>query len=219
MSWYPLFVRMDGRRALVVGGGEVACRKAGKLLEAGATVVAIGQDFSAGFAELAARYGDRLTLESGRYAPRDLSSFSLVVAATDDRIANEAVARDARRAGVWVNAVDSPELCTAQAAAVVRRGPLQVAIHTGGAYPALASVLREELESHFDEWYETYLGALARVREFVRSVPVDAARRRSVLRALADPALREQCRCLSQSALVERLTEEARRRLHVDTAR
>jgi precorrin-2 dehydrogenase/sirohydrochlorin ferrochelatase len=213
MAWYPLFVRMDGRRCLVVGGGDVAHRKAAGLLEAGAAVIAVSLDFSAGFDDLAARYRDRLRLEREPYSARDLSPFALVVAATDDEATNAQVARDAQRVGVWVNVVDTPELCTAQAPAVVRRGPLQVAIHTSGEYPALSSVLREELLERFDPWFETYLAALARVREFLRALPIDADVRRRVLRELADPVMRDECRGMSEDGLFERFVAESRRRL------
>ena len=159
MVWYPLFVRMDGRRCLVVGGGSVAHRKAAGLLEAGASVIAVSPEFSPGFDDLVARYRVYLRLERGPVLGADLSPFALVVAATDDDATNAQVAREAQRAGVWVNVVDTPDLCTAQAPAVVRRGPLQVAIHTSGEYPALSSVLREELSERFDPWFETYLGS------------------------------------------------------------
>ena len=213
MAWYPLFVQMDGRRCLVVGGGTVAHRKAESLLEAGANVTAVSPEFSAAFDDLSLRHRERLVLERQPYSLRDLSSFALAVAATDSEVVNAQVADDARRAGVWVNVVDTPDLCTAQAAAVVRRGALQVAIHTGGKYPALSSVLREELEHHFGPWFETYLSALARVREWLRGFPLDAAVRRTILRELADPALRDECRDMGEDGVFERFVEEARRRL------
>jgi siroheme synthase-like protein len=213
MAWYPLFVRMDGRRCLVVGGGSVAHRKVAGLLEAGASVIAVSPEFSPGFDDLVARYRVYLRLEREPYSSRDLSTFALVVAATDDEATNAQVAREAQRAGVWVNVVDTPELCTAQAPAVVRRGPLQVAIHTGGEYPALSSVLREELSERFDPWFETYLGALARAREFLRALPIDKDVRRRVLRQLADPVMRDECRGMSEDELFGRLMAEARRRL------
>ena len=213
MAWYPLFVQMAGRRCLVVGGGAVARRKVESLLEAGASVVAVSPEFSKAFDDLAWRHRECLLLERQAYATRDLASFALVVAATDSDAVNAQVADDAKRAGVWVNVVDTPDLCTVQAAAVVRRGPLQVAIHSGGEYPALSSVLREELEHYFDPWFETYLGALARVRDWLRAQQLDAAIRRAIVRELADPALRHQCHDLDQEEVFERLVEEARRRM------
>jgi siroheme synthase-like protein len=211
MSWYPLFVQLEGRRCLVVGGGAVARRKAEGLLEAGALVLAVSPEFSPGFEDLAWQHRQRLLLERQPYAPRDLSGLALVIAATDSTAVNAAVAEDARRAGVWVNVVDTPAECTVQAAAVVRRGPLQVAIHTGGEFPALSAVLRAEREHDLDPWLEPDVHSLGRVRAWLLGQEIEGARRAAILRRLADPELRRQCHGLDENELVERFTEEARR--------
>ena len=213
MGWYPLFVQMRGRRCLIVGGGPVARRTAEDLLTAGATVVVVSQRASAAIDDLAWRHRDRLLIERQPYATRDLSPFALVVAADESHQVNEQVVDDAGQAGVWVNVVDAPDRSTVQGAAVVRRGALQVAVHTGGEYPQLAPILRDELEHYFDPWFETYLSALGRVREWLRKTPPDDAAHPAILRAIADPSLRLQCRGLSEDELFERFVEEANRLL------
>jgi precorrin-2 dehydrogenase/sirohydrochlorin ferrochelatase len=157
---YPIVLNLSGRRAVVVGGGEVALRKARTLADAGAHVRVVAPKLVAGFTEdgrfecLAARY-ERHYLEGARVA----------VAATDDEAVNRQVARDARAAGVLVNVVDRPELCDFIVPAQVRRGDLVVAVSTGGAAPSLARRLRERLEKEFGPEYATYLAVLREVRE------------------------------------------------------
>jgi siroheme synthase-like protein len=142
MKYYPLFMDLAGRACLVVGAGAVAARKARSLAECGASVTVVGERPAAAFRALERR-GVRL-LER-RFRAADVGRQALVIAATDDGVANAAVAAAARRRGIPVNAVDDPPHCTFIVPAVVRRGALTVAISTGGKSPAAARLVKERI--------------------------------------------------------------------------
>jgi len=171
---YPIVMNLSGRRAVVVGGGEVALRKARALADAGARVRVVAPKLVPGFAE-----DGRFECVAVRYEKRHLEGARIAITATDDEAVNRQVAGDARAAGVLVNVVDRPELCDFIVPAQVRRGDLLIAISTGGAAPALAKRLRERLEKEFGPEYETYLAVLGEVREDLknRNIPADLRRR------------------------------------------
>lgn len=137
---YPIIVRLAGRRVLVVGGGQVARRKAEGLLAAGASITVVSPDV---VPELAALPG--VTVMLRRYRSDDIEGAFLVVAATNDPVVQQQVFDDGQRAGVLVNAVDDPDRCSYILPAVARRGPVIVAVSTQGRSPALAGQLRDRL--------------------------------------------------------------------------
>lgn len=143
---YPIFLDLEGVAVLVVGGGPIALRKAAGLAEAGAIVTAIAPDLVDGFDSVARR------IERRRYRRGDVADYQLVIAATNDPAVNAQVAADARAKRVWVNSADDPNNCSFILPAVARRGPLIVAVSTGGASPALASRMRTSIA-------DTYLTA------------------------------------------------------------
>lgn len=155
---YPLFMDLAGWRCVVVGGGKVARRKARKLLEAGADVAVISPEITHEI--------EALPIEMLRrgYAEGDLAGAFLAFAATDVREVNAAVVREARERGVPVNVADEPSEGDFALPSTLRRGGLQVAVSTGGASPALARSIRQELEGVFvPEWAEV-VGELERTR-------------------------------------------------------
>jgi precorrin-2 dehydrogenase/sirohydrochlorin ferrochelatase len=181
---YPIALDLSGRRALVVGGGEVALRKARALADAGAHVRVVAPKLVAGFTE-----DGRFECFAARYEKGHLEGARIAVAATDDEAVNRQVAEDARAAGVLVNVVDRPELCDFIVPAQVRRGDLLIAISTGGAAPALAKRLRERLEKEFGPEYATYLAVLREVREDLKKRNIPADLRRCIFERLAEDDL------------------------------
>ena len=144
---YPIFLNLDGKRCVVVGGGAVATRKARKLLQARAEVVAISPEVKPELESVATEVRRR------PYREGDLEGASLVFAATNRREVNAAVTREARARGIPVNVADEPSEGDFALPSVLRRGQLQVAVSTGGASPTLARRVRYELESAFgSEW-------------------------------------------------------------------
>ncbi len=132
---------------MVVGGGEVANRKARKLLQARAKVVVISPNVKPELASMAAEVRRR------PYREGDLEGAFLAFAATDSREVNAAVAGEARERGITVNVADKPSEGDFALPSTLRRGQLQVAVSTGGASPTLAQRIRRELEGVFPfEW-------------------------------------------------------------------
>lgn len=190
-SPYPLFVRLDGARVVVVGAGCVAARKVETLLEYGADVTVVSPES----VEEISGWADegRLCLERRPYARGDLSGALLAVAATSDRAVNEAVFAEAQERSMLVNVVDVPDLCNCIVPSIMRRGRLQVAVSTGGAAPSVAREVRRELERQFPEWWEPYLDLMADVRSLVKErVPGEASVRTPLFEAVGGPELRER---------------------------
>jgi len=178
---YPIMLDLAGRRALVVGGGKVALRKAQALADAGARVRVVAPDILPEFAHDA-----RLECVQETYAARHMAGMFLAVAATDDEAVNARVAADARATGVLVNVVDRPALCDFIVPSVVERGRLMLAISTGGAAPSLARRLRERLEEEFGPYYATLLDALDEVRDRYKSADLPEAVRRRLFERLTE---------------------------------
>ncbi len=144
---YPIFLDLSGRRCVVVGGGEVANRKARKLLQARARVVVISPEIGAELESVAVEVHRR------PYREGDLEGAYLAFAATNSREVNAAVAREGKERGVPVNVADKPSEGDFALPSTLRRGRLQVAVSTGGASPTLARRIRGELEEAFGpEW-------------------------------------------------------------------
>jgi precorrin-2 dehydrogenase/sirohydrochlorin ferrochelatase len=189
MQTYPVFVLLAGKPCLVVGGGQVAARKVQDLLTAGARVTVVSPALTPALAALAGR-GEIRHLQ-GDFQEEQVAGMALVIGATDDMAVNARVSAAAQARGIWVNIVDQPELCTFIVPAQVRRGDLTLAISTGGASPALARRLREELEGRFGPEYGPYLALMqtirTRVLEARRGDPDNAV----LFKRLVDSPLRE----------------------------
>lgn len=205
---YPVTLRLEGRRCLVVGGGRVAVGKARGLADAGAVVVVVAPEVDA---ELRAVPGVRVAQRA--YGAGDLEGCWLVVAATGDATVNARVAADAEAAGVWMNAVDDPGNCSVTMPAVVRRGRLSIAVATDGASPALASWLRRRLDVEVGPEYAQLTELLAAEREALRSsgvttegLPWDGALDGGVLDLLRE-GREEEARALVRATVREAIVE------------
>jgi precorrin-2 dehydrogenase/sirohydrochlorin ferrochelatase len=162
MKTYPIFAVLADKPCLVVGGGAVGERKVHDLMAAGARVTVVSRTLTPALAALADRGEIRFLAEDFRAA--QVEGMALVMAATDDPEVNAAVSAAAQARAIWVNVADAPEYCTVIVPAMVRRGDLTLALSTGGASPALARQLRQELQQHFGPEYGPYLDLLQRVR-------------------------------------------------------
>ncbi|MGD1051517.1 MAG: bifunctional precorrin-2 dehydrogenase/sirohydrochlorin ferrochelatase [Solirubrobacteraceae bacterium] len=151
VPFYIACLRLDGRRCLVVGGGDVGLEKVEGLLACGAAVTLVAPSAHEALAELAAE--GSIVWERRRYEPADLDGSFLVIAATDDSEVNIGVHEDAEARAMLVNVVDVPPLCNFILPAIVRNGPLAIAISTAGASPALAKRMKREIAEQFGEDY------------------------------------------------------------------
>ncbi len=162
MRYYPVFLDIAGKPAVVIGGGQVALRKVEGLLDAGAHVTVISPALHPGLEALVA--AGRVRHIAREYSPGDLEGCLLAFVGTDDRSVNAAVAREGKQRGVWVNAVDDPANCDFIMPGIVRRGDIILAVSTSGGSPAMARKLREDLEQFLTEEYALMLDLVAQVR-------------------------------------------------------
>ena len=151
----PLYIaclRLGGRRCVVIGGGDVGLEKVEGLLACGGEVTLIAPDAIEPLRSLAAEGSIRW--EQREYAGReDLEGTFIVIAATDDTDVNIRVYEDAERRAMLVNVVDVPPLCNFILPAIVRTGPLAIAISTAGASPALAKRMKRQIADEYGEPY------------------------------------------------------------------
>ncbi|MFM4703906.1 siroheme synthase CysG [Aeromonas bivalvium] len=155
MDYLPIFCRLDNKPVLLVGGGEVAARKARLLLEAGARLTLVSPTLDPELAELAAN--GSIEWLAAEFAPAHLTGKWLVVAATDRREVNALVYQSANQARIFANVVDDPKRSSFIMPSIIDRSPLMVAISSGGKAPVLARLLREKLEALLPQ----HLGAVA----------------------------------------------------------
>lgn len=155
MDYLPIFCRLDNKPVLLVGGGEVAERKARLLLDAGAQLTVVAPELDPELAELAAN--GSLEWLDAEFAPAHLTGKWLVVAATDRREVNALVYQSANQARIFANVVDDPKRSSFIMPSIIDRSPLMVAISSGGKAPVLARLLREKLEAMLPQ----HLGAVA----------------------------------------------------------
>ncbi len=155
MDYLPIFCRLDNKPVLLVGGGEVAERKARLLLDAGAQLTVVAPELDPELAELAAN--GSIEWLAGEFAPPQLTGKWLVVAATDRREVNALVYQSANQARIFANVVDDPKRSSFIMPSIIDRSPLMVAISSGGKAPVLARLLREKLEALLPQ----HLGAVA----------------------------------------------------------
>jgi precorrin-2 dehydrogenase/sirohydrochlorin ferrochelatase len=183
MDLFPMFLKLEGRRCLVVGAGRVGENKIAGLLGTGAELIVISPRATRRVTGWAAT--GKLCWHPRRFRPEDLNQMFMVVAATSKLAVNELVFSEARRRGVLCNAVDDPDRCDFFYPAVVRRGPLQIAISTNGQSPALAQRLRHDLEQQFGPAYEPWLNELGQARRALLARNMDAIERKALLLHLA----------------------------------
>jgi uroporphyrin-III C-methyltransferase/precorrin-2 dehydrogenase/sirohydrochlorin ferrochelatase len=178
MSLFPMFVKLSGRRVLVVGAGPVGESKIGGLLHAGASVTIVAPAATDAIREWASQ--GKIEWRAREFTPADLDGAALVIAAVPAQVA-KAVFDEARARGILCNSVDDPDNCDFYYPAVVNRGDLQIAISTAGHSPALAQRLRKELEQQFGPEYAEWIQQLGDARRELFATEMDAEERRRQL--------------------------------------
>ncbi len=186
MDYFPIFIDIRGVRCVVIGGGEVALRKAEALARAGAAVHVVAPEIREDLQQLAQVSGGGVLLRG--YQAEDIDGARLVVAATDSNDVNRAISEAAVARNIPVNVVDQPELCTYIVPSIVDRSPLVIALSSGGASPVLLRLLRERLERMFPSAYGELARLAGSVRDRVRQAITDPdGRRRFWERVLEGP--------------------------------
>lgn len=176
MDFLPLFHNLQGRHVLVVGGGEIALRKARLLADAGACLRVVAPEIDSQLVALVEQ-SQGLVHRRG-YASGDLDGAVLAIAATDDEPLNAQISRDAQARGVPVNVVDAPALCSVIFPAIVDRSPLIVAVSSAGDAPVLARLIRAKIETWIPSAYGQLAGLAKRFRQQVKQLFPDVQQRR-----------------------------------------
>jgi precorrin-2 dehydrogenase/sirohydrochlorin ferrochelatase len=200
-----MFLKLAGKRCLVVGAGKVGEPKIGGLIDTGARVHVIALEASEAVHQWA--MDEKIVLELRQFIETDLAETFLAVIATSSRALNESIYQEAQRRGVLCNVVDVPELCDFYYPAVVRRGDLQIAISTNGQSPSLSRKLREQLERQFGPGYAEWVAELGETRRLVLASDLEPQCKGDLLRSLAS---REALKAAlaEQSATKESAKEE-----------
>jgi precorrin-2 dehydrogenase/sirohydrochlorin ferrochelatase len=178
-----MFLKLEGKRCLVVGAGKVGEPKIGGLLETGAHIRVIALEASEavhGWAN-----AGKIELELRTFTPADLEGTLLTVVATASKDLNESIYREAEQRGVLCNVVDVPDYCDFYYSAVVQRGDLQIAISTNGKSPALAQKIRQQLERQFGPGYSRWVAELGATRKLVMASDLDPKKKKELLLSLA----------------------------------
>lgn len=173
MDYLPIFLTVKSKLCLVVGGGDVAKRKAGVLLEAGAKVRVVAPQIDA---ELAGQPGVESIV--ARFELKHLEDVTLIIAATNDRDVNKQISELAQARNIPVNVVDDPVLCSFIMPAILDRSPLMVAFSSGGASPVLTRMMRGKLETLIPQNYSRLAAFAERFRESVKQRVTNPAKRR-----------------------------------------
>lgn len=180
MARFPFFRDIAGERALVVGGGEVALRRARALADFGAEVLVVAPEFCSGVEN------SKIKCEQRVFAMTDLDGVSIVVAATDNGELNARIGRVCRNRGIEINISDDPSASTFHFPGLVRRGTLTVGISTDGASPVAAKFVRERIEEAIPDRFEKVLVCMEAAREVARSMIDEQKIRSKVLKMVFD---------------------------------
>jgi siroheme synthase-like protein len=175
--YYPVYLDIEERDVLIIGGGTVCARKAETMMKYGAHVTIVSPDFTEEIEGWARQ--DLLKLRRKPYEELDLTGASIVIASTDDPCINARIARDCRRRKIPVNVVDVTHLCEFIVPAIVESGTIQIAVSTGGKSPALARTLKEDLQKFVGPEYDEVNQLLGSLRSGAKkTLPTDIDRKR-----------------------------------------
>jgi precorrin-2 dehydrogenase/sirohydrochlorin ferrochelatase len=183
MSLYPIFLKLEGHKVLIVGGGLIAEQKIEAVLRSATDVTVVSPQITPRI-RLWTHQG-RIKHQGIEFRPGMTHGYFLVISCTDSEETNRAVYHEARENGILANAVDDPGYCDFYAPAVVSRGEFQIAISTGGNSPALSQHVRKQLERNFGPEYESWTAWLGRMRDVMRKILPRTERRKELLMLLA----------------------------------
>jgi len=207
-SYYPIFVSLTGKVCLVVGGGTVAERKIRGLLRHAADVRLIAQELSI-WLQAQCEQG-RLQFVDEKYQEEHLEHVDLVFAATSDLDLNRAIADHAGKRGIWCNMATEPELGSFFVPAIMRQGPLSVAVSTSGLSPALASKIRDKISLEFGPEWALLLKMLGLLRDAIQSKDLSTFENQSIFREIAELPLAQWIAAKQKSQILETIHEICR---------
>lgn len=185
--FYPINLKIDDMKIVIIGGGKVAYRKCMNFLAFNKKVSVISKDFVAEFEDIK----DYVHIINDTYDEKYIKDAFVVVAATNNKDINRQIGIYCREYGKLVNIVDDAGLSNFTVPSFVKRGDLLLSISTGGKSPSLSSKIRKELEVVYDESYEEYVKLLGEVRDIIIKNTIDIKERRTKLKEILDLSIEE----------------------------
>lgn len=177
MKYFPVFLDAKNISAMVIGGGEVATRKIELLLKATTNITIMSDTVCVSIERLIHLH--QLTWLAHNYEPGHLTNINLVIAATDNTLINEAIAKEAIPLNILTNVVDQPELCTYITPAIIDRSPMLIALSSSGSSPILVRMLREQIEKTLPQGYGKLADFSYKFRDHVKARVKGLRNRRS----------------------------------------
>ena len=175
--YYPIYIDIEDRSVVIIGGGNVCARKAETMMKYGARVTVVSPEFTDEIEQWARE--EKLALKRKHYDEADVDGANMVIASTDNQTVNEKIAAECRRRRIPVNVVDVTPLCEFIVPAIIETGSVQIAVSTGGKSPALARTLKEDLQRMIGPEYAEVNDVLGTLREGAKAVlPTDHDRKR-----------------------------------------
>lgn len=205
MHYYPVYLNLRERAAVVIGGGSIGTEKLAGLVDAGARVALISPEATERAADLAAT--GKIVWHRREYERGDLDGTFIAYSATNNPEVNAAVFAEAEERGIPLCSVDDVENCSFIGASVMRRGDLAITVSTSGNAPALAVRLRERLEAELGEEYASFLALAGKLRQPLAERHPALSTRRDIWYRLVDSDIFELLRSGEQSAAEDRIEE------------
>jgi precorrin-2 dehydrogenase/sirohydrochlorin ferrochelatase len=206
--YYPTFLNLQSKKVVVVGGGKVAERKILALLKTGANITIISPEITKRIAREKIR--GNLKHIPRQYRKGDVRKTFLVIAATDSDEINKKISEEAP---CLVNVVDTPSFCNFIVPSVLKRGPLTIAVSTGGISPALSKSIRQELEKLYGPEFSEYLGLVERIREKAKKEIQDTKKRSEFLKSLASGEMMKTLREKGHREVAKRIEKSKKHRI------
>ncbi len=180
MKYFPINLNIKDKKALIVGGGEIASRKAKSLVACDAKVTIVSLSFCAQLTRM-----KKIKRIRRGYRKSDLKNVCIVICATDSKAVNRKVYEQAQELGIPVNVVDQPDLCTFTVPAVASKGDLMITISTGGGSPSLSGKIRKKIEKEITDTYSKHLSLLKTMRPKVQAAGLTTEKRMSLLKKMS----------------------------------
>jgi precorrin-2 dehydrogenase/sirohydrochlorin ferrochelatase len=184
MSYYPVLIQLEGKKAIVVGGGVIAQRKIDTLLSYDAEVYVVARELTSPLSQYVEE--GRIGFLGHEFREAFLDGAFIVIAATDDPLLNRRVSEKSSKRGLLINAVDQPADCNFIVPSILKRGDFLVAVSTSGKSPAFAKKVREELEAQFGDEYRAFLLLMGRVREEILAQGLSQEENKRIFEEIVD---------------------------------
>jgi precorrin-2 dehydrogenase/sirohydrochlorin ferrochelatase len=205
---YPISLKIENKKCVVIGGGRIAARKIKRLIEADAIVTVISPAITNSIESFVNQ--KKISFQKKSYEASDIIDASLIIAATNDDKINMQIYRD-KKDSQWINIVDAPQYSDFFVPATIQRGMLTIAVSTNGASPGLAKRIKKEIADQYDDSYKQYVTFLNECRQQVKELVNDPSLRAEILSALLHPdflELTKQCKYKQRQEMYIRLLQQ-----------